>query len=117
MWIVCKKTLIEHSNKQREFNLKWLFILLFSIIVMLILILFLENEKQKVAVKIDNLEKINSRLNDVEIELSQKSIDLSVKLLGSYIDIRVLRERLNSFRIKPPVLMGRKAPLAKIIKQ
>jgi hypothetical protein len=93
-----------------------MFLLLFFIVILLMMILFLEGEKQKVAVKIENLEKINNRLGDIEAELSQKSIDLSVKLLGSYIDIRVLRERLGSSRIKPPLLMGRKAPLAKNIK-
>lgn len=117
MWIICKKTLMEYSKKSRGYNIKAMFLLLFLIVILLMLIILLESEKQNIAVKIDNLEKINNRFSDIEVELSQKRIDLSVKLLGSYIDIRVLRERLNSFGIKPPVLMGRKAPLAKNIKQ
>ena len=117
MWIICKKTLMEYSKRSREYNIRAMFLLLFSIVILLMLILFLEGEKQKVAVKIENLEKINNRLSDIEVELSQKSIDLSVKLLGSYIDIRVLRERLGSSGIKPPLLMGRKAPLVRNIKQ
>jgi hypothetical protein len=116
MFIIVKKSLIEYSKKSREYNIGTMFLLLFLIVILLMMVIFLEAEKQKVGVKIENLEKINNRLGDIEAELSQKRIDLSVKLLGSYIDIRVLRERLGSSRIKPPLLMGRKAPLVKNIK-
>jgi len=75
MWIVCKKTLIELSNKQRDYNMKWLFILLFTIVILLMLIVFIEGEKSKVAVKIDNLEKINNRLSNIQEELTTLRIN------------------------------------------